>query len=224
MYVSLHAGGAHINGYESDDSNQEYRTSVGGSQRKEDGIFPGRCGDSSPHKGVLNIPLGARVTAQNVGNALVSLVGPAVFSFSPDLIIVSAGFDAHKNDPLGMGGLSADDFGHITDVICSMAYKSCSGRVLSIMEGGYGIPCCRPPKDLFLPPPVYDSSGDEAVAIGIQQELKLLDLGIDLPDTMDDQVPAGMQKKLDRCHAEGFVDCVREHVRSLAEFNDRSTS
>jgi hypothetical protein len=145
-----------------------------------------------------------------------------VFSFSPDLIIVSAGFDAHKNDPLGMGGLSAEDFGHITDVICSMAYKSCSGRVLSIMEGGYGVPCCRPQKDLFLPPSAVDSSEDEAAARASQQQLKLLDLGRDLPESMDDQVPPGMQKKLDKCHEEGFVDCVREHVESLAECNDRS--
>ena len=234
LYVSFHSGGAHINGHDAEEDDGDYRVSVG-SQRKEDGIFPGRCGDSSPHKGVLNIPLGARVNPQDVGTALVSLVGPAVSSFAPDLIIISAGFDAHKNDPLGMGGLSADDFGHITDAICSMANKCCSGRVLSILEGGYGVPCYVPQKDLFLPPSIdsqpsdYDSSDDEMAlrasqAQASQPQVKLLDLGDDLPEDMDDQVPPRMHKALDRCHAEGFVDCVREHVGSFAKNNDRRKS
>jgi len=232
LYISLHAGGAHINGYE-DVEDEEYRTNIG-SKRKEDGIFPGRCGDASPHKGVLNIPLGTKVNPQDVGTVLSSRVTPAVTAFAPDLIIVSAGFDAHKNDPLGMGGLSAKDFGHITDVICSMANRCCSGRVLSILEGGYGVPCCRPQKDLFLPPSqdsslpsTYDSSDDEAAYRASQSQVQqpqqqVLDLGSDLPENMEDQVPANIAKTLDRCHAEGFVDCVREHVGSLAKSNDRS--
>lgn len=102
------------------------------------GIFPGRCGDTSPHDGVLNIPLGGRVTAHALGTALVTKVSPAVEKFAPELIIISAGFDAHKNDPLNMGGLAAEDFGTLTEVICKLAHKACSGRVLSVMEGGYG--------------------------------------------------------------------------------------
>ena len=230
LYVSFHAGGAHINGYEDPQDEEFSRTSLG-SKRKEDGIFPGRCGDTSPHKGVLNIPLGAKVNPQDVGTAIMSRIIPAVNSFAPDLIIVSAGFDAHKNDPLGMGGLSAKHFGHITDVICDMANKCCSGRVLSILEGGYGVPCCRPQKDLFLPsqdsslPSVYDSSDDEAAYRAThpqQPQLELLDLGSDLPEDMDDQVPSNIAKTLDRCHAEGFLDCVREHVGALAMRNGRS--
>lgn len=230
LYISLHAGGAHINGYEDPGDEEFSRTSLG-SKRKEDGIFPGRCGDTSPHKGVLNIPMGAKVNPQDVGTVLMSHVIPAVNSFAPDLIIVSAGFDAHKNDPLGMGGLSAKDFGYITDAICGMANKCCSGRVLSILEGGYGVPCCRPQKDLFLPsqdsslPSDYDSSDDEAAYRAShpqQPQIKLLDLGNDLPEDMDDQVPSNIVKTLDRCHAEGFVECVREHVGALAIRNERS--
>jgi acetoin utilization deacetylase AcuC-like enzyme len=258
FYVSLHAGGALINGYEVQEEN-DYRVSVGYSNRKDDGIFPGRCGDTSPHKGVMNIPLGARVNAQDVGTALVSMVRPAVNSFAPDLIIVSAGFDAHKNDPLGMGGLSAEDFGHITETICSMANKCCSGRVLSILEGGYGIPCCRPQKDLFLPTPTESSlmsteetsDDDQSAYVGSQSQStsvleappqpqprpelppppaqapvqpELLDLGNEIPSDMDDQVLQKMHKTLNRCHAEGFVDCVRKHVGALATCNDRSKS
>ncbi|OEU06077.1 Arginase/deacetylase, partial [Fragilariopsis cylindrus CCMP1102] len=103
------------------------------------GIFPGRCGDISPHKGVLNIPLGGRVTPHALGTALVTKVTPTVDKFNPELIIISAGFDAHKNDPLNMGGLTAEDFGTLTEVVCKLAYKCCSGRVLSVLEGGYGV-------------------------------------------------------------------------------------
>lgn len=234
LYVSLHAGGAHINGYQSDDSDMDF-PSVG--SKKQEGIYPGRCGDTSPHKGVINLPLGARVTPHDVGNALVTVVEPAIEAFAPDIIILSAGFDGHKNDPLGMGGLSAHDFGHITEVACGMAFRFCSGRIMSVLEGGYGVPCCRPQTDLFLPPQPTEpakSAEDQMVADGKAasepakapttriQPSKLLDLGDTLPNEMDDQVTPGMQRKLEKCHSEGFVDCVQAHVTSLKENNSRA--
>lgn len=237
--MSLHAGGAHVNGLpESEDFGNEIHQPGGNAQKK--GIYPGRCGDSSPHKGVLNIPLGPRVTSHAVGTALINQVTPAVDAFSPDLIILSAGFDAHKHDPLGLGGLSADDFGHITDVACHLASKCCSGRLISIMEGGYGVPCCRPQKDLFLPPDPKSEEkkgyGDESketaestnpaptqsTAPQRPQPSKLIDLGGDLPDDMEDQVPYALQRRLEKCHAEGFVECVQSHVKSLVKCNTRS--
>jgi acetoin utilization deacetylase AcuC-like enzyme len=111
LYVSLHAGGAYINGFDNENAQDEiFRKKVGAYRgayaggKTQDGIYPGRCGDTSPHAGVLNIPLGKRVTAASIGAALVTQVSPKVESFSPDLIILSAGFVAHVNDPLGMGG------------------------------------------------------------------------------------------------------------------------
>lgn len=208
FYVSLHAGGAHINGYkDGGETHDGFYHGVSGSGRHE-GIFPGRCGDTSPHEGVLNIPLGKKVTAAAVGNALVTTVAPAVEVFSPELIILSAGFDAHKNDPLGMGGLSAEDFGSVTEVACQIAFKSCNGRVLSVMEGGYGVPCCRPRNDTFLPDNMKMTA-----------PIRLLDLGSDLPESMEDSVTPALQQKLDRCHQEGFLECVRQHVGSLAKCN-----
>jgi acetoin utilization deacetylase AcuC-like enzyme len=248
LYVSLHAGGPEVNGVareEDDDPNHELHDLA---TNKSGGIYPGRCGDTSPHKGVVNIPLGARVTAHDVGNALIQVVSPAVESFSPDLIILSAGFDAHKNDPMGLGSLSAQDFGHITEVACQLAFKTCSGRVLSVLEGGYGVPCCRPQRDdVFLPTPqpshlngasTHFSTRDEsnqsngnavsslptpdAPRVSKRpQPSQLLDLGADLPDNMDDQVPYGLQKRLEKCHAEGFVQCVQKHVESLSRCNRR---
>jgi len=209
LYVSTHAGGAHINGYDDEDHENGLHRNL--NTYKNEGIFPGRCGDSSPHEGVLNIPLGQKISSQAIGTSLVSRVSPAVQAFSPELIIISAGFDAHKNDPLGMGGLSAEDFGSVTSVICHMAHKICSGRVLSILEGGYGVPCCRKPmRDLFLP----NNTEPEF------EPMKILDLGDDLPDTMDDHIDPILAQKLDRCHQEGFLECVKEHVGSLAKNND----
>lgn len=228
----MHAGGPEVNGAahdDDDDPNHEIHDLA--SNPKSGGIYPGRCGDTSPHQGVLNIPLGPKVTSHDVGVALVRHVSPAVEAFSPDLVILSAGFDAHKHDPMGLGSLSAEDFGHITEVACQMAFKTCSGRVLSVLEGGYGVPCCRPQKEA-VSAPVSTQPGASAAAespatdilampeTAVEQRRiqpsKLLDLGDDLPDTMDDQVPYALQRRLEKCHAEGFIECVMEHVNSLS--------
>ncbi|KAL9187806.1 hypothetical protein ACHAXT_006184 [Thalassiosira profunda] len=207
LYVSLHAGGAHINGYDEDSEDESFRLRIGHG-KKEDGIFPGRCGDSSPHEGVLNIPLGKKVTASAVGAALVSQVTPKVEGFAPDLIILSAGFDAHVNDPLGMGGLTAEDFKSVTEVACNLAFKVCSGRIFSVLEGGYGVPCCQPRDDLFLP-------------TNHNPEERYLNLGSDMPANMTDEVPFTLKQKLDKCHAEGFLECVKEHVTGFVKCNKR---
>ncbi len=157
---------------------------------------------------MLNIPLGERVTASAMGAALVTQVSPKVEAFSPDLIILSAGFDAHVNDPLGMGGLSAGDFRSVTEVACQMASRVCSGRIMSVLEGGYGVPCCQPRGDLFLP-------------TNLNPDERFLDLGSDLPADMNDDIPFTLRQKLDKCHAEGFLECVKEHVEGFINCNKR---
>ena len=66
---------------------------------------------------------------------------PAVDAFAPDLILVSAGFDAHVRDPLGAGGqsLEAEDFAWATEAICAVAARRAKGRVVSTLEGGYDL-------------------------------------------------------------------------------------
>jgi acetoin utilization deacetylase AcuC-like enzyme len=243
FYVSLHAGGPYVNGLDPAEDEQELVHHLGRTPKK--GIFPGRCGDSSPHDGVLNIPLGARVTSHAIGTALVTKVTKAVEKFSPELIIMSTGFDAHKNDPLGLGGLCSEDFGTLTEVICKLAHKSCSGRVLSVLEGGYGVPCCRPPVNLFDPdevmkqvngdgpsnatsqdPPTQEPSSNADASANehdpAQNSLQLLDLGKELPKTMSDDLTVPLGKRLDKCHQEGFMHCVREHILALAKSNVRN--
>ena len=246
LYVSLHAGGSEINGHPMDDDpGNELHDLV--SHPKLSGIFPGRCGDTSSHESVLNIPLGETVTSHAIGMALISQVSPKVAAFSPDLILLSAGFDAHRNDPMGLGALRAEDFGHITQAACEIAFSSCSGRVVSVLEGGYGVPCCRPQKDLFLPKskdenivndatnavptnekattqahgpsdPTTKTNGHSSKAGEKRpQPSQLLDLGDDMPESMDDQVPFALQARLEKCHNEGFVDCVFHHVQSLVQ-------
>jgi acetoin utilization deacetylase AcuC-like enzyme len=244
LYVSVHAGGPDVNGVDAAEDEGLPSHHLGRTPKK--GIFPGRCGDYSPHEGVLNIPLGPRVTSHALGTALVQKVSPAVEKFSPELIIVSAGFDAHKNDPLGLGALAAEDYATLTEVICKLAHKSCSGRVLSILEGGYGVPCCRPMEKLFDPeaaikraageesakdgtsPPTNGGGGERDADTGqakpdqTQKELEILQLGDHLPAYMKDDIPYPLRRKLDKCHAEGFMDCVRDHIRTLGKCNMRS--
>jgi acetoin utilization deacetylase AcuC-like enzyme len=245
LYVSIHAGGPDVNGVAPGEGGDDLAHHLGRSAAK--GIYPGRCGDTSPHLGVLNIPLGAKVTAHALGTALITKVTPRVESFSPDLIILSTGFDAHKNDPLGLGGLCAEDFGTLTEVVCQLAHKSCSGRVLSILEGGYGVPCCRAPENVFDPEKfsapsngatVEQPAPEESKSDGVNdagsttkpapkldlaiKQLAIKDLGQELPADMADSIPYDLMKRLDKCHQEGFMECVKEHVQTLAKCNKRT--
>jgi len=61
----------------------------------------------------------------------------AIDDYRPDAILISAGFDAHRNDPLGGMRLSTDAYRQMTRTVVDLAYKHCDGRVLSLLEGGY---------------------------------------------------------------------------------------
>lgn len=66
---------------------------------------------------------------------------PRLAAFAPDLILISAGFDAHRRDTINHGfiGLVEEDYEWITDYLVRIANKSCEGRVVSVLEGGYRI-------------------------------------------------------------------------------------
>lgn len=64
---------------------------------------------------------------------------PEVERFQPDLVLVSAGFDAHERDPLGQLELQDDDYGWITSEIRSIAESVCNGKIVSMLEGGYDL-------------------------------------------------------------------------------------
>ena len=64
---------------------------------------------------------------------------PAVERFAPEFLFISAGFDAHVDDPLAGMNLTEDDFSWITQRLCDLAAKYCKGRVVSCLEGGYDL-------------------------------------------------------------------------------------
>ena len=85
----------------------------------------------------LNFPLDAfsedSTYLDIIGNKLI----PKIQNFKPDLIIISAGFDAHEDDPLGQMKVSSDCYRKMTSMILKLSEEVCDGRLLSMLEGGY---------------------------------------------------------------------------------------
>jgi len=104
-------------------------------------LYPGtgRPDETGVADNVMNLPLkpnagGAEFRAAIEGHAL-----PKVRAFKPELILVSAGFDAHYADPLAQLNLRTEDFTWVTQRICDLADELCEGRVVSSLEGGYDL-------------------------------------------------------------------------------------
>ena len=68
-----------------------------------------------------------------------TLILPQLQKFAPELIVISAGFDAHRRDPLANINLDAEDFGWVTRKLLDVAHSSAGGRVVSVLEGGYDL-------------------------------------------------------------------------------------
>jgi acetoin utilization deacetylase AcuC-like enzyme len=88
---------------------------------------------------VLNCPLPDGAGSKAFRDVMERVVLPRVDAFAPQLIIISAGFDAHKDDPLAGMNLVEADFGWITEKLCDLADRHCEGRVVSSLEGGYDL-------------------------------------------------------------------------------------
>ncbi|WP_113260012.1 histone deacetylase family protein [Agrobacterium cavarae] len=88
---------------------------------------------------VVNAPLSPNTGSDHFREAFKSRVLPAIAEFSPDLIIISAGFDAHHRDPLAQINLVGEDFDWATGRILEMADKYAGNRVVSLLEGGYDL-------------------------------------------------------------------------------------
>ena len=103
-------------------------------------LFPGTGALSETGVGnIWNAPLRAGDGGEKFKQAMQERVLPALNNFAPDLLIISAGFDAHKNDPLANIMLEPGDFGWITQELLDLAEKQCNGRVISVLEGGYNL-------------------------------------------------------------------------------------
>jgi acetoin utilization deacetylase AcuC-like enzyme len=99
----------------------------------------GALGERGEHGTIVNAPLRAGDAGDTFREAYETALLPRVEAFSPDLIIISAGFDAHYRDPLGNLRLREDDFAWITRKLMAIASRKCGGRVVSLLEGGYDL-------------------------------------------------------------------------------------
>ncbi|MEW6451955.1 MAG: histone deacetylase family protein [Pseudomonadota bacterium] len=104
-------------------------------------LYPG-TGDKSErgeHDNIVNAPLRPNDGGSQFKEAFESRILPRLTAFGPDLIIISAGFDAHARDPLANLQLVEDDFAWATKKLMEVADKHSGGRVVSVLEGGYDL-------------------------------------------------------------------------------------
>ena len=87
----------------------------------------------------LNLPLRAATPAEEHKRGIEAAIEQMASKFSPDLIIISAGFDSHLDDPLGQLLLKDEDFVAMTSVMKQWAAETCQGRLVSCLEGGYNL-------------------------------------------------------------------------------------
>jgi acetoin utilization deacetylase AcuC-like enzyme len=100
--------------------------------------YPG-TGANSGNDHIIPTPLAARSTGAEFRRAIDATWWPALARFEPELIIISAGFDAHADDPLAYLQLHEDDYVWVTERILEMADQFANGRVVSALEGGYNL-------------------------------------------------------------------------------------
>ncbi len=103
-------------------------------------LFPGTGALSETGAGnIVNAPLSPGDNSERFREAFRERILKSVTDFSPDLILISAGFDAHHLDPLGQIMLTAEDFAWATGKLMDIADQSCDGRIVSLLEGGYDL-------------------------------------------------------------------------------------
>jgi acetoin utilization deacetylase AcuC-like enzyme len=104
------------------------------------GIYPGsgRATEApDARQRIVNIPLPARAGDRVFEHVAGALMEPFIRSFRPDLMLVSAGFDAHWNDPITTLGLSTAGFFMLSKRLVDLAAQYCAGRIVFVLEGGY---------------------------------------------------------------------------------------
>jgi len=107
-------------------------------------FYPGTGAASEKGRGAglgftLNVPLEAGEKDDEIERKYAEQVIPAVRAFKPDLLLVSAGFDAHVMDPLGQLRMTTAGFGRLTKMLVALADDVCEGKVVLVTEGGYDL-------------------------------------------------------------------------------------
>ncbi|CAO4141044.1 Histone deacetylase-like amidohydrolase [Methylorubrum thiocyanatum] len=104
-------------------------------------LYPGTgaASERGEHGTVVNVPLPEGAEGTMFRAALTTTVLPRIAAFEPDLILISAGFDAHWRDPLAGLAFTEEDFRWATEQLVDIADRVCGGRVVSLLEGGYDL-------------------------------------------------------------------------------------
>jgi acetoin utilization deacetylase AcuC-like enzyme len=104
-------------------------------------LYPGTgaVSETGDHGTIVNAPLNAGDGSEAFREALEAVVLPRMEAFGPDLIVISAGFDAHWRDPLASLNLMESDFAWATQKLMAIADRRCGGRIVSLLEGGYDL-------------------------------------------------------------------------------------
>ena len=107
-------------------------------------LYPGtgaanQTGSGSAVGTTLNAPVPARSDIATYVEIFKQTLTPALMKFSPDFILISAGFDAHRLDPLAAINLTAEGFAILTSIVLDIAAETAEGRVVSALEGGYSL-------------------------------------------------------------------------------------
>ena len=95
------------------------------------------CGDQNPAANMLNVPIPAYTRGMDIREIIEMSWIPRLEEFQPEMIFISAGFDAHREDDMGQLGLTEQDFAWITQRIKDIAKRDSKGRIVSLLEGGY---------------------------------------------------------------------------------------
>lgn len=108
----------------------------------QEGIYPGtgwlEDADSAARRGrIVNVPLPARTGETGFRKILTEVIRPFVQAFQPELLIISAGYDAHWRDPLASMGLSTAGYAMLSRGLVEIAEENCQGRIVFVLEGGY---------------------------------------------------------------------------------------
>ena len=96
-------------------------------------------GTGHPAPNMLNLPVPAYTKGMDVRELIEMMWIPRLEEFRPEMIFISAGFDAHRDDDLGQMGLVEQDYAWITQRIKDVARRHAQGRIVSSLEGGYNL-------------------------------------------------------------------------------------
>ena len=104
-------------------------------------LYPGTgaLSETGEHNTIVNAPLNAGDGTEAFREAVETAILPRIDAFAPDLIIISAGFDAHWRDPLANIRLQESDYTWVTEKLMELAATTAGGRIVSLLEGGYDL-------------------------------------------------------------------------------------